>query len=327
MTKINLGIIGVADVLTKSIVPHLNKVENLNIIAVASRSIDKAKAFADQNGISNYYEGYEKLLLNKDIDAVYIPLITSLHADWTIKAIEAGKHVLVEKPICLNSEDIFRLSECVKKHSNIVILEGLMSLHHPFNNYLSLLLKNKTFGNLKSISTKACYNLTDEKDFRLFPEKGGSVFFEEGLLWCHLTQLCFGLDILNFEALCLFNGPNKGDQTFQTKMHYPNGCSSELFCSYANPYQADHFLEFDEARIKIKNFWRPTFGNQKLKVEINRNNSTKIEYHIFEDNNYFYNQLRFFVDVILGKEKNVSLDLSFERIKLMERVYNSTRNK
>jgi len=325
MGCIKLGILGTADVIGRSLIEPSKKVERLNIYAIASRSEEKAKSIAEKYSIPNYFSGYDTLLNNKEIDAVYIPLINSLHADWTIKAIKAGKHVLIEKPLCLNSEDLKRIKECLDDHPEVVVLEGLMSQHHPFSDKLLEIIKNKKYGALKSLKTKASYNINEPNDFRLFPEKGGSVFFEEGLLWCHLTQICLGLEPLDFDTQCDFNGPNGGDHIFQTKLTFQNGVTSELFCSYAHPYQADHFINFEKAEIKIKNFWRPTFGFQKLKMEINNFNSVENEDYVFESQNYFFNQLNFFIDVIEKKKKNIPIHESFERIELMEKIYNKAK--
>jgi dTDP-3,4-didehydro-2,6-dideoxy-alpha-D-glucose 3-reductase len=319
--KINIGILGAADVAERSIIGPSKKVEGMTIYAIASRSEEKAKSFADKYNIPQYFKDYKSLLECKDIDAVYIPLINSLHAEWTVKAIKAGKHVLVEKPICLSSVEAAMIEDCIKNNPGTIVLEGLMSQHHPFNSKIVEMIKEKTYGNIGTIKSIASYKLNVENDFRLFPEKGGSVFFEEGLLWCHITQLCLGLNPINYESNCRFNGPNGGDHTFETKLFYPKDVSSELFCSYAHPYQADHFIKFENAEVTIKNYWRPTFGFQKLKMEIKNNKSVETENYVFEPQNYFYNQLCFFLNVIIGKEKNISLNDSFDRIRIMEKIF------
>ncbi len=327
MEHINLGILGVADVVTRSIIEPAKGLGNVKIYGIASRQKEKAVAYANKHNIPFVFEGYDALLRCKDIDAVYIPLINSLHAEWTIKAIEAGKHVLVEKPICLSNKEVEEIKQCIDDNPSVIVLEGLMIQHHPFIGKLLEIINSRIYGDLKYFKAETCYNLNDPNDFRLFPEKGGSVFFEEGILWCYLTQLCMNLDPEKIISSCEFNGPNKGDHTFKALLNYNNGISSELFCSYAHPYKADLFFEFEEATIKIKNIWRPTFGEQKLKFEIKKHSSTESEFYVFEPQSYFFNQLAFFVNTIQSRDKNISLKNSFERIKFMEKILKQSKNK
>ena len=327
MKRINFGLLGTAGIAGRSVIEPAEKSDAVTVYAVASRSLEKAAAFAHTYSIPCFFEGYDALLQCREVDAIYIPLINSLHAEYTIKAIEAGKHVLVEKPMCLNARDADRIAACCKDHPQIVVLEGLMSQHHPFNGGLKAMVDGREYGALQSISTRACYTIDKPDDFRLFPEKGGSVFFDEGLLWCHLTQLCIGLHPVAFDAHCDFNGPHGGDHTFQASLTFPNGVTSAVFCSLAHPYQADHVLEFEKAVVTVKNFWRPTFGKQKLTVEIAQPNAPEAVRRVFEPQNYFSNQLAFFSDVIQGKTDNVPITDSLERIKIMEKIFHSAKGK
>lgn len=323
--KINIGIIGAADVIRRSIIEPSKNIADIEIYAIASRSEEKALEFSEKFSIPFYFNNYVDLLNCKDIDAVYIPLINSLHAEWTKKAIEAGKHVLVEKPICMTSSEIEELDKCMKLNPQIIVLEGLMSQYHPFNSKIAEIVQSNQFGKLKSIKTNACYNIDDDKDFRLFPEKGGSVFYEEGLLWCHLTQICVGLKPDGFNTSCEFNGPNGGDHSFCTKLFFKDGITSELFCSYEAPYEANHYIEFEKANLQIRNFWRPTFGAQKLKIKVTIKETSQTSHINFEPENYFVQQLNFFKDLIKGKRKNPTITDAFERIKLMEEIYTAAR--
>ncbi len=326
METIRLGILGTSEIAPRSIIQPSLSIKGVQVYGIASRELSKAEVFAKKHSIPNFFGSYQALLNNKDIDAVYIPLINSLHAEWTIRAIEAGKHVLVEKPICFSENEANEIQRAIDRYPNIIVMEGLMSEHHPWNDEIENIVKTKKYGKLKSIKTRACYNLDDENDFRLFPEKGGSVFFEEGLLWCHLTQICLGLKPVDFTTECEFNGPNGGDHTFQVRMSYPNNVSSELFCSYDHPYQADHFLEFEKADIKIRNFWRPTFGKQKMKFEIKWKHDNEIEYFRLASQDYYSNQLSCFFNKINNKKEYIYLNNSFERIAMMEKIYNKTKD-
>lgn len=325
--SIKIGILGTAEIAPRSIIEPAKKIKGIDIFGVASREKTKAISYAQKHNIPNAYSSYESLLKNEEIDAVYIPLINSLHAEWTIKAIEAGKHVLVEKPICMNSKEIEQIKGAIKKNPQIIVVEGLMSQHHPWNLELLRIIKSKKFGSLINIKTQACYNIDEPGDFRLFPEKGGSVLFEEGLLWSHLTQYSIGLNPSKIESKCSFNGPNGGDHIFEVKTNYPEGVSSELFCSYNHPYQADHFIEFEKAIIKIRNFWRPTFGFVRLKFQVTNKLTNETSNISFEPENYFFNQLKHFIESIGNTQNKQVLDDVFERILFIEKIYNQASSK
>ena len=320
-----LGVLGVSEIALRAVIEPAKQIDGIEVYGIASRELSKAKGYAEKYNIPNYYDSYNALLKDKNIDAVYIPLITALHAEWTIKAIEYGKHVLVEKPICLNLEELDNLKKVILKNPNVVVVEGLMSQHHPWNDEIRKIVNKNKYGNLISIKTNACYKLEDKQDFRLYPDKGGSVFFEEGLLWCHLTQYCLGLNPIEIDAKCDFSGPYGGDHIFHAKLFYDGGAVSECYCSYNAPYEANHYLEFEEALLTVKNFWRPTFGFVKLKIEIFLKKSNSKQIITFLPENYFYNQLKSF---LYNVENLISdgVDKSFERIEMMNRIYNTLFN-
>jgi hypothetical protein len=166
--------------------------------------------------------------------------------------------------------------------------------------------------------------LKDLNDFRLYPEKGGSVFFEEGVLWCQITQKYFGLNPLSFDSHCDFNGPFGGDHQFEVKLRFSDNIESYLYCSYDDPYEANHCFEFDHATLLVKNIWRPTFGFARLKIEV-KSNLFRKENIVFKQENYFYNQLVYFNNNFNNTLENCCLNESFERIRLMEQIYKAVK--
>jgi predicted dehydrogenase len=158
-------------------------------------------------------------------------------------------------------------------------------------------------------------------DFRLDPQKGGSVFWEEAILWCHLTQLLVGLQPAAVAGQLLARGPGGADAQFEARMAFPNGVVSECYCSYTDPMEANHWIEFDDAVVKIVNFWRPTFGTLKLNCEIQHKHTQQTTPLRFEPRNYFLEQLKCFVAVIRGERENIDPEESFDRIRVMDAIY------
>src|SRR5215218_1385554 len=103
--QVRWGVLGAADIAIRKVIPAMQRAESCKVVAIASRSLDKARAAADQLGIAKAYGSYEELLADPDVDAIYNPLPNHLHVPWTAKAAEAGKHVLCEKPLALSAAE------------------------------------------------------------------------------------------------------------------------------------------------------------------------------------------------------------------------------
>lgn len=321
MLDIKIGILGTSEVARRSIIDVSKNMQGVTILAIASRDLLKAKDYARHFQIPQVFDSYDDLLLSNEINAVYIPLISSLHFEYTLKAINCGKHVLVEKPICFNKHETVQLEKALANNKDLIILEGLMSQHHPWIDTVKEIVKGGLYGGIKSIRTRASYQLEDIDDFRNYPEKGGSVFYEEGIIWCHLTQTLLDLSPKEMNFNVLKQNSFGADTEIEVKMLYEGGVFSECYCSYNDPYESNHWIEFEGIIIKINNFWRPTFGVLKLNCEIINKETKESQPLKFERCSYFKEQLIFFVEAIRGVRKNIPLQESLERIELMDRLY------
>ena len=131
MEKIRWGILGAAAIAVDKIIPALQQSPSCLLEALASRSLEKARLVSDRFRIPKAYDSYEALLSDKDIDAVYIPLPNSLHVEWSVHALNAGKHVLCEKPLGINATEVKRLVEAAARLPELKIMEAFMYRFHP----------------------------------------------------------------------------------------------------------------------------------------------------------------------------------------------------
>ena len=320
--KIKFGILGASIVAPRVLIQPSLEIDNVEVIAISSRSKEKATKFATDNKIPRVYYNYQDLLDDKEIDAVYIPLPNSLHTEHIIKAAEAGKHILVEKPICIRPED-FSIIERALALNNICLLEALMVQHHPWVSKIQEIIKNGKYGEIKVIETEFCFIIKEQNinSYRYYPELGGGVFFDTSIYWLHLVQICLGLSPIFYNGISKFDGPNRIDQEFTAKMSFENGAEAKFYTSYRKPYVANHTIKFDNAELFIRMFTRPLFGHYHLYFKIIRKDG-EIETVVFPAQNYYYNQLNFFIDVINNSCFNISLKESFERISMMRSIYN-----
>src|SRR5689334_5476053 len=173
---LNWGLISTANINAALITPLRASARN-RLTAVASRTQAKADAYAKQWGIDKAYGTYDALLADPDIDVIYNPLPNHLHAEWTIKAMEAGKHVLCEKPLALNVDEVDAIQAAAQKHGRVVA-EAFMYRHHPQTLKVQELVKSGSLGTLKLIRGSFSFVLTHEGDVRLNPEWGGGSIWD-----------------------------------------------------------------------------------------------------------------------------------------------------
>ncbi|QWU13146.1 Predicted dehydrogenase [Paenibacillus sophorae] len=325
-TNKNIGVIGCAAILPRVLIEPAKSLEHLQVYGISSRTRSKAEAYAEQYGIPIVFDSYEALLESPDIDFVYILLCNNLHAEWIVRAIEAGKHVLVEKPLCLNSKEGARIMSAYER-DRVHVLEGLMVQHHPWQQAVKGMVEARTYGSLRSIETTIGFLPKESflNNYRSFPEWGGGSFYDLGCYWLQFLQAVTGLEYEDYRGQSSFDGPNSADWTFQAELRLAGGVHAGLTTSFEIPYQATHTIYFDYAVVEMRDFFRANLGFYKivLKVtDLRMKETTKIE---FAPQSYYVNQLSFFSDVIDGLKANIPLESSLERITLQEKIYESAK--
>ncbi len=131
MDKVRWGVLSTANIGLSKVIPAMQKGKYVEFNAIASRDVEKGKAVAAQLGIPQAYGSYEELLADPNIDAIYNPLPNDLHVPWSIKALEAGKHVLCEKPIAMSSAEAQKFADAAKQYPRLKVMEAFMYRFHP----------------------------------------------------------------------------------------------------------------------------------------------------------------------------------------------------
>ncbi len=170
--NINWGVLGAASIAVQRTMPALNDAPSATLLALASRDPGKGEKIAHQLSIPRVYGNYEALLADPDIDAVYIPLPNQLHFEWSVKALEAGKHVLCEKPLCLSSAQIGQLC-AIRDRTGRHIEEAFGFRNHPQWNKLAEILDSGIIGTARSAHGTLAKQFLDPQDIRNNPAAGG----------------------------------------------------------------------------------------------------------------------------------------------------------
>jgi predicted dehydrogenase len=189
-TKIRWGVLGVAGIAVKKVIPAMQKGERTIIAGIASRKIEKAQEAAAALGIAQAYGSYEELLADPSIEAVYNPLPNHLHIPWTVKAAEAGKHVLCEKPIALSAAEAETLI-AVRDRTGVKIGEAFMVRTHPQWLRVRELVRTGAVGELRSIRTVFSYYNVDPNNIRNMADIGGGAVMDIGCYPINISRFLF----------------------------------------------------------------------------------------------------------------------------------------
>ena len=182
------GVLGTANIAQGCTIPGMKMAQGCELYAIAGRDADKVEKFKQEYGFEKGYVGYEKLLADEEVQAVYIPLPNGLHYEWVIKALKSGKHVLCEKPLALtasDAEEMYRVAE----ENGVILAEAYAYLHSPYVKTLKEDVKNGTIGDIYYIES-AFLTQGYQEDIRLYKELGGGAMYDLG---CYCTTLILSL--------------------------------------------------------------------------------------------------------------------------------------
>jgi predicted dehydrogenase len=234
--RIRWGVLGVANIATTKVIPAMQACARAEITAIASRDLRKAEDAASVLGIPKAYGSYAEMLADPEIDAVYNPLPNHLHVPWSIKAAEAGKHVLCEKPISLTSAECLDLI-AARDRAGVKIGEAFMVATQPRWLRARELVRSGRIGELRSIVGFFSYYNTNPKDVRNVPEWGGGGVMDIGCYPIFLSRFMFGEEPVNVSATVERDPVMKVDRLASAVVEFPSGqliftCSMQLA-----PYQ------------------------------------------------------------------------------------------
>ena len=188
--KLRWGVLSTANIGLKKVLPAMQRGENTTVVAIASRDLAKARQAAAALGIPKAYGSYEELLADPDIDAIYNPLPNQFHVPWTIKAAEAGKHVLCEKPISLTVAEAKTLLD-VRARTGVKICEAFMIRSFPQWLRLRELLDEGRIGDLRSVTGFFSYFNVEPANIRNKMESGGGGAYDIGCYLIHASRYAF----------------------------------------------------------------------------------------------------------------------------------------
>jgi predicted dehydrogenase len=293
------GIVSTADI-NRKVIPGAHASDKVELVAVASRDQARADAYAREWEIPRAYGSYEALLDDPDVEAVYISLPNTMHVEWTIKALEAGKHVLCEKPFTRHPEEIdiaFDLAE----RTGRLLSEAFMYRHNPQTKKLAELVADGAIGELRLVRSAFSYSLYEEDNIRLRTDLEGGALMDVGCYCVSGSRLLAGEPVaVRGEA---WYGPTGTDWVFGGLLRFPNDVLATFDCGTAMPNRDELEAIGSEGSIFIDDPWHCVHPAIELRragdverIELEYTDSYRLELENMSD------AIRGEAELLLGRE-------------------------
>jgi xylose dehydrogenase (NAD/NADP) len=247
-TGLKWGLLSTARI-NRRLIPAVRAAERAELVAVASRSQQRAEAYAAEWGIPRAHGSYESLLDDPDVDVIYISLPNSLHGEWTVRAAEAGKHVLCEKPFAVSVAECDRIVAAAES-AGVVAVEAVMYLYHPLLAEARRLTREGAVGRVKLVRGSHCILLDQPDDVRWKPELAGGALWDVGSYPASFIRWVAGEpeEVFGWQTLA----ESGVDETFVALLRYGNGLLGAFDCDFRSPWRAEAQVFGTEGTLTIK---------------------------------------------------------------------------
>ncbi len=322
MSKIRWGIISTAKIGREKVIPAIQNSMHGEVVAIASRGIEEAKKSAAQLKILKAYGSYEELLEDKDIDAIYIPLPNHLHVSWAIKALQAGKHVLCEKPVALSAAEAIQLNEAAKESPHLKIMEAFMYRFHPQWQKAKKLVNEGSIGTLKTIHASFSYYNADPNNIRNRPDIGGGGMMDIGCYCISLARFIFDEEPKKVTGLIDYDPELGTDRMASGMLQFEKGTSTFTCSTQLMPFQRVNIIG-TTGRIEIEiPFNAPPDKTTRLHLYT----AGKTEEIAFDPVNQYTIQCdEFALSIIENKEVPEPLNDAINNMKVIEAIFKSAK--
>ena len=283
MSVLRLGILGTAGI-CEAVVPALLANPSVSVRAVASRSREKAQALATRYGIPDAYEGYESLLDASLLDAVYIPLPNSLHAQWTLRALDAGLHVLCEKPLTRTVTEARRVRDAAWERHRVV-MEAFMYRHHPLYDELATKIHEGAIGKIRSIHGHFSFFLDEPGSIVERADLGGGALLDVGCYVVNAARLLLQEEPERVAALARMDGVDRG---FAGVLFCPSGTLVTLHAAIDGAERHRLEIHGETGHLVCEQPWHLNHHTQAASVSyfLERHGEARQEFTVAGDDPY-----------------------------------------
>lgn len=267
------GILSTANIGRRAMIPALQASPTAEVIAVASRDAGRARQFAKELNIPKAFEGYQALLDDPEIDAIYNPLPNHLHKPWSIKAAEAGKHILCEKPLALNPQECREMIAAAEANE-VLLMESFMYRHHPRIQAAAKLARSGELGKIKTIESAFTFRLRDQTDIRYQPEMGGGSLMDVGCYCINLSRWMAGREPQVVQARAVWSDTGVDEQVTGL-LDFGDGLLAHFDCGFNQSQRQRAIVAGTDCFMVLRNVFLP--GVKETQIHIVKNDGSQIK--------------------------------------------------
>ncbi len=319
MTLFRWGVLSTARIGREQLIPAIQDASNSIVSAIASRELGRARDLADRFGAPHAFGSYDELLQSDQVDGVYIPLPTSQHVEWALKAAQAGKHVLCEKPIALHADEIKDLI-AARDQNNVLVSEAFMVQYHPQWAKVRDLIKNGAIGRLRQVQGAFAYFNIDPDNMRNKPELGGGALPDIGVYPTVTTRIATGQEPLRVRA-SVERDPRFGTDTYANISADFGDFNLDFYCSTQMALRQEMVFHGEKGYIEVTApFNAGDYGHAS--ITLHNQSHDGAETFRFPGVRQYRNLIETFADVAAGGENVLfSLENSVRNQRLIDAIY------
>jgi xylose dehydrogenase (NAD/NADP) len=322
MRKLRWGVLSTANIGRVAVLPAIQRSGNGELLAVASRSQHKADDFASRLGIPRAYGSYEALLAADDIEALYIPLPNSLHREWTIKAAEAGKHVLCEKPLALDASECADMDAAARRNG-VKLMEAFMYRFHPRTERVLELIRRGVIGAPRAIYAAFSFRLTNPTNIRLQPELGGGSLMDVGCYCVNVSRTLAGAEPVEVQAFANW-GETGVDVQMAGALRFADGLLAQFDCALTLERREFYQVAGPQGHLDVASAFLP--GSDDTTIEEHHGRGETIT-HTVPGVDEYQMMVEHFADCLLhDKPLRYPPTEAADNMRVIEALYRSARN-
>jgi D-xylose 1-dehydrogenase (NADP+, D-xylono-1,5-lactone-forming) len=313
------GLLSTANI-NRAVITPIQASKRHKLVAVGSRDITKAQTYAEKYQIPRAHGSYEALLADPEVDVIYNPLPNHLHAEWTIKACLAGKHVLCEKPLALTLDEVDAMDAAARK-SGVVIAEAFMYRHHPQTLKVKEIIDQGILGRVRFARGVFSFFMSDSDNVRLKPEWGGGALWDVGVYPISYIRTMLGAvpeSVFGTQVL----GPTGVDLSFSGEMIFPNQVLGQFQCGFSADYHTTIEIMGEKGSLTLLDPFKPYLDSE---VILARGGST--ERIFIKGQDLYLGELEDMAECIFnGKTPRVTIDDSRQNTRVVLALLESARS-
>ncbi len=292
-----IGVLGAANIAPMALIRPARLVPEAHVAAVAARDPSKARRFASRHGIPRVHDSYQQLVDDPELDAIYNPLPNALHCEWTIRALEAGKHVLCEKPIAANADEGQRMAEAAEKHRRVLV-EAFHYRYHPLAARMKEVVESGELGALRHVEAHLCIPFLKPGDIRFNYELAGGALMDTGCYTINLVRFLAGSEPEVTSARARLASPQV-DRYMEAHFRFANGVTGRITCALLSSVliRVSAKARGEQGEMRVLN---PTVPQLYHHLRLNTTSGRSLE-RVPGDATYTH-QLRAFVRAVAGDE-------------------------